>query len=140
MHEAVLLNVLLIYFVFVMLLCITKCLNVIIKYIFCFYPYTDITSLILESLVLFALVFLIPLTEVGTVYDQPNNDSFISQLEQVQYNAALAITGAIKCTSRSKLYNELGLESLESRRRLRRLCFLHKIISNGLPAYLHKLT
>ena len=74
-------------------------------------------------------------------YDRPNNESFISKLEQVQYNAALAITGAIKCTSHSKLYNELGLESLESRRRLRRLCFLHKIISisNGLPAYLYKL-
>ena len=28
---------------------------------------------------------------------------------------------------------------MESRRRLRRLCFLHKIISNGLPAYLYKL-
>ena len=32
------------------------------------------------------------------VYDQPYNESFISKLEQVQYNAALAITGAIKCT------------------------------------------
>ena len=70
------------------------------------------------------------------VYDRPNNESFISKLEQVQYNAALAITGAIKCTSHSKLYKELGLESLESRRRVRCLHFLHKIISNGLPAYL----
>ena len=60
------------------------------------------------------------------VYDRPNNESFISKLEQVQYNAALAITGAIKCTSHSKLYIELGLESLESKR-LRHLC---------LPAYL----
>ena len=58
---------------------------------------------------------------------------FISKLEQVQYNAALAFTGAIKCASHS------SLESLESRRRLRRLCFLHKIISNRLPAYLYKL-
>ena len=39
------------------------------------------------------------------------------------------ITGAIKCTSPS-------LESLESRRRLRCLCALHKIIPNELPAYL----
>ena len=53
--------------------------------------------------------------------------------------AALAITGAIKYTLHGKLYNELGLESLESRRRIRRLCFLHKIISNGLPAYLYEL-
>ena len=73
------------------------------------------------------------------VYDRPDNESFISKLEQVQYNAALAITEAIKCTSRSKLYKELGLESLESRRKLRRECFLHNIISNGLPVYLCKL-
>ena len=70
------------------------------------------------------------------VYDQHNNESFISKLEQGQYNAALAITGAIKCVLHSNLYNQLGLESLESRRRLRHLCFLHKIISNGLPIYL----
>ena len=72
------------------------------------------------------------------VYDRPNNESFIRKLEQVQYNAALAITGAIKCASRRELYNELGLEFLESGRRLRHLCFLHKVISNGLPAYLYK--
>ena len=56
------------------------------------------------------------------VYDRPNNESFISKLEQVQYNAALAITGTIKCSSRSKFYKELALESLESERTLRRLC------------------
>ena len=71
------------------------------------------------------------------VYDQPHNETFISKFEQFQYNDALAITGATKCTSRSKVYKELGLESLESRRRLRRLSFLHKIVSNGRPAYLY---
>ena len=45
-------------------------------------------------------------------------------------NVALAITGAIKCTSSGKCYKELGFESLVSRRRLRGLCVLHKIISN----------
>ena len=70
------------------------------------------------------------------VYDRPDNESLIRKLEQVQYNAAVAINGAIKCTSRSNLYKELSLESLEFRRRLRRLCFLHKIISNTLPAYI----
>ena len=29
------------------------------------------------------------------VYDQPTNDSFCNKLESVQYNAVLAITGAI---------------------------------------------
>ena len=31
------------------------------------------------------------------------------------YNAALAITGAIRGSSREKLYQELGLESLQQR-------------------------
>ena len=42
--------------------------------------------------------------------------------ESIQYNAAIAITGAIRGTSSEKLYQELGLESLRSRRYLRELC------------------
>ena len=37
-----------------------------------------------------------------------------NKLESVQYNAALAVTGAIQGTSRSKLYKKLRLGSLES--------------------------
>ena len=73
------------------------------------------------------------------IYHQPNNESMNSKLESVQYNAALAITGAIKGTSRSKLYKELGLESLKSRRTFKRLCSFHKILSTGLPTYLFSL-
>ena len=46
------------------------------------------------------------------IYDQPNNDALCSRIESVQYNASLAITGAIKGSSREQLYHELGLESL----------------------------
>ena len=35
---------------------------------------------------------------------------FHQKLELIQFNAALAITGAIRGTSREKLYQELGLE------------------------------
>ena len=38
--------------------------------------------------------------------------SFCKKIKSVQYNAALAITGAIEGTSREKLYKELGLETL----------------------------
>ena len=34
------------------------------------------------------------------VFDQPSSDAFSNKLETVQYNAALAITGAVKGTSR----------------------------------------
>ena len=42
--------------------------------------------------------------------------ALLNKLESVQYNAALAITGAIKGTSKERLYEELGLESLSNRR------------------------
>ena len=47
-----------------------------------------------------------------TTYDQAYNDSFHQKLDSVQYNATLAITGAIRGTSSEKLFEELGLESL----------------------------
>ena len=53
---------------------------------------------------------------VISIYDQPNNQAFSNKLEAVQYNAVLAITRAIRGTSRIKIYQELGLESLKSRR------------------------
>ena len=57
----------------------------------------------------------------------------------MQYNAALAITGAIKWTSQTKLYKELGLESLKFRRWFRQLCTLFKIKTSGKSEYLLKL-
>ena len=46
------------------------------------------------------------------IYDKPLNESLKRKIEMVQYNAALIITGAFKETSRDKIYQELGLESL----------------------------
>ena len=42
-------------------------------------------------------------------------------MESIQYNAAIAITGAIRGTPTEKLYQKLGLESLRKRRRYRKL-------------------
>ena len=47
------------------------------------------------------------------IYDQAYKVSFHPKLESIQYNSTLAITGAMKGTSTEKLYNELGLETLE---------------------------
>ena len=49
------------------------------------------------------------------IYDWPNNDIFSDKIEQLQYEACLAITGTIQETSRECLYNELRLENLSSR-------------------------
>ena len=61
------------------------------------------------------------------------------QIESVQYHASLGITGAIKGTSRLKLYNEIGLESLKFRWWFRKLCTFYKIKSTGLPSYFYDL-
>ena len=61
--------------------------------------------------------------------------SFQKKLETIQYNAALAITGAIRRTSREKVYSELGLESLQDRRWYRKLCIFYKILNNMSPKY-----
>ena len=39
--------------------------------------------------------------------------SFIEKIEQMEYSACLVTTGAFKGTSRERLYQKLGLESLK---------------------------
>ena len=46
---------------------------------------------------------------------------------------------ALKGTSREKLYQKLGLEYLEHRRWMRRLCLFHKVVSAKLPAYIYDI-
>ena len=58
----------------------------------------------------------------------------MEKIESVQYAAALAVTGAWKGTSRERLYEELGWESLDSRRWTRRLTLFYKIANNLTPA------
>ena len=70
------------------------------------------------------------------IYDQPQNESFCEKIESVQYKAALAITGAIHGTSYEKIYQELGLESLKSRRWYRLLSFMFKTMKKEAPNYL----
>ena len=70
------------------------------------------------------------------ICDQPNNESFTQKIEKIQYNAALAITGSIKGTYKSKLYSKLGFESLKFRRWLRKLCTFFKIKTTDKPKYL----
>ena len=73
------------------------------------------------------------------VYDQPNNSSLSEKIESLQYNAALAITGAIKGSSKEKLYQELGFESLKDRRWMRKFCYLSKVISSKRLSYLYDM-
>ena len=62
----------------------------------------------------------------------------MDKVERIQYQAALAITGAWQGLSRTKIYDELGCESFFSdRRKCRRSLQVHKIINNSPLSYLN---
>ena len=50
------------------------------------------------------------------LYNQAFNSSFKEKLESFQYNACLALIGAIRGTSKEKIYQEMGLKSLRDQR------------------------
>ena len=81
--------------------------------------------------------FIRPYLDYGDIiYEQAFNSSFH---ESIQYNASLAITGAIRGTSREKLYNELGFELLHGSRWYRKLCHFSKFYVFKQPEYLLNL-
>ena len=92
------------------------------------------------SLMTFYKSFIRPHLDYGDIiYDQPFNNSFPNKSESIQYNACLAVTGAIRGTSKERLYEELGLESHQHRRWYRKLFCLYKIVVNKSPNYLFKV-
>ena len=96
--------------------------------------------LLRQSLVTVYKAFIRPHLDYGDIiYDQTYNESFHQKMESIEYNAALAITGAIRGTSREKLYQELGLELLRKKRWYRKLCYFFKIFKGQSPAYLFRI-
>ena len=64
-------------------------------------------------------------------------NSLMEKVERIQYQAALAISGAWRGSNRSKLYEELGWETLSDRRMCRRILQIHKIFYHKTPSYLN---
>ena len=60
----------------------------------------------------------------------------MEKVEKIQYQAALAITGAWQGSSRSKIYDEFGWKTLSDRRNCRRVLQIHKIINNNTISYM----
>ena len=77
------------------------------------------------------------ITREGRDFDSSRNlSSQMAALERTQYQAALAVSGAWKGTNRTKICNELGWESLDHRRMLRRLALFYTITTGLTPEYL----
>ena len=72
-------------------------------------------------------------------YDQAYNLYFDQKLVLIQYNVALALTGAIRGSLRETFYQKLGLVSLQLRRSHRTLCCIYKICNKQALGYLTEL-
>ena len=73
------------------------------------------------------------------LYDQAYNMSFEGKLESTQYDAYLAITAAMRGTSKEKLYQELGLQPLQLQCWFSELDMFYKIFKSKSLSYLFKL-
>ena len=62
-----------------------------------------------------------------------NLTSFHQNLDSIQYNARLAIPGAIRGTSKERPYQELNIELLQLRRWYRNLRMFYKIYQSKSP-------
>ena len=51
-----------------------------------------------------------------------------------------AIIGTIRGTARDKIHKELGVEGIQSKRKLNRSCTFYKIKIPGLPPYFFRVT
>ena len=71
-------------------------------------------------------VFVRPHLDNGDIiYDKAYNETFRQKLESIQYNACLALLGAIKRLLREKFYHDLGLESHV------KICLFYKIFKEN---------
>ena len=70
------------------------------------------------------------------ICDKIFNESWHKKLYSIQYNAALAVTGAIWGINTVKFYQELDLESLQNRHTLRRSGLFYKIHKDQFPLHL----
>ena len=81
--------------------------------------------LLKKSLLTINKSFIRPHLDYGDIiYDKSYNTSSHQRLESLHYSAALAITGVIRNSLKEKLYNKLGLESIQNRRLYKKLFFL----------------
>ena len=64
---------------------------------------------------------------------------FHAKMKSIQYNACVAITGAIQGTSKEKFDQELGLESLHLCCWYKKLCLFYKVLKSEHPKYLFNL-
>jgi hypothetical protein len=92
-----------------------------------------------KSLETIYLSFVRPLLEYGDVIWDNCTQYEKHELNKIQNEAARICTGTTKLVSLTNLSNEIGWESLETRRKNHKLIMFYKMINGLTPAYLSQL-
>ena len=74
-----------------------------------------------------------PVLDYGDIIYDPCLKSESEAIEKFQRKAALVCTGAFRITSNERLLNELGLEKMETRRKVHRQTLFYKIVKSLSP-------
>ena len=87
-----------------------------------------------SSLITIYKSFVRPHLDYGhVIFDKVYDNSFQQRLISLQYKSLLAIAGAITgSSSTERLYQELGLESLQNRQWFRKFQYFIKLLENSL--------
>ena len=83
--------------------------------------------------------FIRPSLEYGSIIYCNETDLEKDSLEKVQRRAARIISGGTVCTSLRLLYEELAMETLDTRQERQILLMFHKIIHDNTPSYLQDI-
>ena len=83
--------------------------------------------------------FIRPILEYGSPVWDGSTSIDADKLERIQLTAARIVTGAMHGTSNAKLYEELGWQTLASRREQAKLSLMYKIIHKLVPNYLQSI-
>ena len=70
---------------------------------------------------------------------ESESESESDYLEHAQYKAVELVTGAMKGTSKHRLMEEVGWESMSTRRKIHKHTLYYKIVNNCSPSYLSDL-
>ena len=78
--------------------------------------------------------------DARTIFNFRNtNDKISTDIESIHYQAARIVSGAWKGSSMDRLYKNLGWESMQNRRTMRKLSLLHETLQNKSPNYLYQI-
>ena len=80
-----------------------------------------------------------PVLEYASVIFDNTTTNLKQRLERLQYRAGVICTGALKRTPNRLLMDELGWDSLDSRRKASRLVIYYKMVKGLVPDYLRSL-